>query len=163
MKVAVSGASGKTGRLLIQSLIQSGHQPRLLVKPSSQLPEAFQALNIHSVNIQDASSLTDALAGCDALVIATGARPSLNLLGPKTVDYHAVATQVQACKAQGVKRVILISALCAGHHFHWLNCFGLVLLFKRKGEKVLEASGLDWTIIRPGQLSDRTIQLEEAS
>ena len=94
------------------------------------------------------------LKGCTALVIATGARPSINLAGPLQVDAAGVQSQVQACRAVGLQRVVLVSSLCAGRWLHPLNLFGLILVWKRLGERWLERSGLDWTVIRPGGLSE---------
>ena len=62
--------------------------------------------------------------------------------------------QVESCKTIGLKRVILVSSLCAGKLFHPLNLFGLILLWKRIGERSLQNSLLDWTIIRPGGLNE---------
>ena len=96
-----------------------------------------------------------ALQGCTELVIATGARPSINLAGPLQVDAWGVQAQVQACRSLGLKRVVLVSSLCAGRWLHPLNLlFGLILVWKRVGERCLERSGLDWTVIRPGGLSE---------
>jgi len=93
-------------------------------------------------------------------VIATGARPSINLAGPLQVDALGVRQQIQACRAVGLRRVVLVSSLCAGRWQHPLNLFGLILVWKRLGERWLEQSGLDWTVVRPGGLSEREQNLE---
>ena len=62
--------------------------------------------------------------------------------------------QISACQAVGLKRVVLVSSLCAGRWQHPLNLFGLILVWKRLGERWLEQSGLDWTVVRPGGLSE---------
>ena len=71
------------------------------------------------------------------------------------VDAWSVTSQVESCRRVGVNRVILVSSLCAGRWRHPLNLFGLILIWKRVGESALETSGLDWTVIRPGGLSER--------
>ena len=96
----------------------------------------------------------------DSLVIATGARPSIDLSGPMRVDAWGVRRQVESCRRVGVSRVVLVSSLCAGRWRHPLNLFGLILVWKRVGERALETSGLDWTVIRPGGLSERDQDLE---
>ena len=68
--------------------------------------------------------------------------------------------QIQACQAVGLRRVVLVSSLCAGRWLHPLNLFGLILVWKRLGERWLEESGLDWTVVRPGGLSERENGLE---
>jgi uncharacterized protein YbjT (DUF2867 family) len=94
-------------------------------------------------------------------VIATGARPSVDLAGPLKVDALAIRAQISACKAAGVGRVLLVSSLCSGRWLHPLNLFGLILVWKRLGEQWLEASGLAWTVIRPGGLKEAEEQLEQ--
>jgi uncharacterized protein YbjT (DUF2867 family) len=54
-----------------------------------------------------------------------------------------------------------VSSLCAGKLIHPLNLFGLILIWKRLGEKYLEASGLEWTIIRPGGLNEHEENLKD--
>jgi len=49
---------------------------------------------------------------------------------------------------------VLVSSLCAGRWTHPLNLFGLILVWKRLGERWLEQSGLEWTVVRPGGLSE---------
>jgi len=159
--IAVSGASGKTGWRVVQEAIGRGWSVRAIVRPQSQLPEALSAaereglLELQRLDLSQAEALQHALSSCEALVIATGARPSPNLAGPLQVDALAVREQIQACRAVGVKRLVLVSSLCAGRWQHPLNLFGLILVWKRVGEQALERSGLDWTVIRPGGLSER--------
>ena len=74
--------------------------------------------------------------------------------GPLQVDAFGVHIQAQACAAVGLKRVVLVSSLCAGRWLHPLNLFGLILVWKRVGERTLQNSSLDWTVIRPGGLSE---------
>ena len=99
-------------------------------------------LEVRRLELDTAEALLHALQGCTALVIATGARPSINLAGPLQVDAWGVQAQVQACRSLGLKRVVLVSSLCAGRWLHPLNLFGLILIWKRLGERCLERSGL---------------------
>jgi nucleoside-diphosphate-sugar epimerase len=117
-------------------------------------------LEVVRLELGDAVALQQALQGCNALVIATGARPSVDLAGPLKVDALAIRDQLAACKAAGVGRVVLVSSLCAGRWLHPLNLFGLILVWKRRGERWREQSGLDWTVVRPGGLSEREQDLE---
>jgi uncharacterized protein YbjT (DUF2867 family) len=56
--------------------------------------------------------------------------------------------------------VVLVSSLCSGKLFHPLNLFGLILVWKGVGERQLAASGLDWTVVRPGGLKEAEEGLE---
>ena len=87
-------------------------------------------------------------------MIATGARPSVDLAGPLKVDALAIRSQIAACREAGLKRVVLVSSLCSGRWFHPLNLFGLILVWKGVGERWLAASGLEWTVVRPGGLKE---------
>jgi uncharacterized protein YbjT (DUF2867 family) len=153
-RVAVTGASGKTGWRVVQEALARGHQVRALLRPGSEAPEGLAGADIVRLELGDASALRQALEGCDALVIATGARPSVDLLGPMKVDALAIRSQIAACQAVGLRRVVLVSSLCSGRWIHPLNLFGLILVWKRVGERWLEQSGLRWTVVRPGGLRE---------
>ena len=159
--IAISGASGKTGYRIAEELLRAGDQPRLLLQPSSVLPESLEHCDQRRLRLEDREALDAALSGCDALVIATGARPSVDLTGPMRVDAWGVQRQVESCQRLGIRRLVLVSSLCAGRWQHPLNLFGLILVWKRVGERALEASGLDWTVIRPGGLSEREDNLDQ--
>ena len=154
------GASGKTGWRVVDEALQRGLPVRAIVRPHSVLPPSLAKaeqqgdLEVKRLELQTAEALHHALSGCTALVIATGARPSINLAGPLQVDAFGVRAQLSACKAVGLQRVVLVSSLCAGRWRHPLNLFGLILVWKRLGERWLETSGLDWTVVRPGGLSE---------
>ena len=157
MTLAITGASGKTGWRIADEALKQGQSVRAILRPGSLLPaqlDGRQQLSVIRADLDDASALRQALEGCDALVIATGARPSIDLAGPLKVDALAIRQQIAACRSAGVRRVVLVSSLCAGRWLHPLNLFGLILVWKRLGEQWLERSGLDWTIVRPGGLSE---------
>ena len=158
--VAISGASGKTGYRIAEEVKARGDQARLLLRPQSELPGSLAGADQRRLSLMDPHALDAALEGVDALVIATGARPSVDLTGPMRVDAWGVQRQVDSCRRVGVRRVVLVSSLCAGRWQHPLNLFGLILVWKRVGEQTLEESGLDWTIVRPGGLSEREDHLE---
>ena len=161
LTVAISGASGKTGFRVAEEVLARGDKARLLLRPSSVLPDSLTGVDQRRLALSDAQALYQALRGVDGLVIATGARPSVDLSGPMRVDAWGVKAQVESCRRVGVTRIILVSSLCAGRWRHPLNLFGLILVWKRVGERALEASGLDWTVIRPGGLTEREHDLSE--
>ena len=162
MRIAVTGASGKTGWRVVDEALLRGNQVVPILRPDSQVPQALAdgKVEIKRLDLANQAALVAALSGCDALVIATGARPSLDLAGPLEVDALGIRAQISACKKAGVERVVLVSSLCSGRFFHPLNLFGLILLWKRLGERWLAASGLKYTIVRPGGLKEAEEQLE---
>jgi len=160
MLLAVTGASGKTGWRLVEEAQARGHRVRAIVRPDSVLPPGLAGAEVVRLAFSQSEALRQALAGCDALLIATGARPSPNLAGPLQVDALGVRQQIQAAQQVGLRRVVLVSSLCAGRWFHPLNLFGLILVWKGVGEESLAQSGLDWTVVRPGGLSEREENLD---
>lgn len=160
-RLAVTGASGKTGWRVVQEALSRGYQVRALLRPQSEVPDGLSGAEILRLELSDGDALRQALEGCDALVIATGARPSVDLLGPMKVDALAIRSQIAACKAAGVERVVLVSSLCSGRWIHPLNLFGLILVWKGVGERWLQESGLRWTVVRPGGLKETEDGLEQ--
>ncbi|MFN6132256.1 MAG: SDR family oxidoreductase [Synechococcaceae cyanobacterium] len=158
--IAISGASGKTGYRVAEEVLAAGDRPRLLLRRQSSVPAGLEGCEQVRLELSDADALDQALKGADALVIATGARPSIDLTGPMRVDAWGVNSQVESCRRVGVKRLVLVSSLCAGRWVHPLNLIGLILVWKGVGEQALQRSGLDWTVIRPGGLSEREEGLE---
>ncbi|MCY4174225.1 MAG: SDR family oxidoreductase [Cyanobacteria bacterium MAG CAR3_bin_5] len=159
--VAISGASGRTGFRVAEEALAQGRTVRLLVRPASRLPPSLADCDVRRLDFGRLPQLVEALTGCHSLVMATGARPSANLLGPFQVDAQGVQRQVQACQQAGVGRVVLVSSLCSGRLWHNLNLFGLILVCKRWGEEALENSGLNWTVVRPGGLKEAETDLEQ--
>ena len=154
MRIAVTGASGKTGYRVVEEAVKKGLKVRQIIRKNSGISKGLDNLETIRVSFDNKDELDNSLKNIDALVIATGARPSIDLTGPAKVDALGVYRQLQSCKRVGVKRVILVSSLCTGKLLHPLNLFGLILIFKKIGENFLRNSSLDWTIVRPGGLNE---------
>ena len=154
MKIAITGASGKTGYRISEEAVKKGYKVRQIIRKNSKVIEGLKNLETFRVSLDKKEELDKAIKDIDALVIATGARASLNLTGPAMVDALGVYRQLESCKRVGIKRVILVSSLCTGKLFHPLNLFGLILLCKKIGENLLRNSDFEWTIIRPGGLKE---------
>ena len=152
MKVAITGASGKTGYRISEEAIKKGYKVRQITRKNSKIVEGLENLETIRVSLDNKKELDIALKDIDALVIATGARASIDLTGPAKVDALGVYRQLESCKRVGIERVILVSSLCTGKFFHPLNLFGLILIWKKIGENFLRNSNFEWTIIRPGGL-----------
>ena len=154
MKIAITGASGKTGYRISEEAVKKGYKVRQIIRKNSKVSAGQERLETLRVSLDKKGELDEALKDIDALVIATGARASLDLSGPAKVDALGVYRQLESCKRIGIKRVILVSSLCTGKLFHPLNLFGLILIWKKIGEKLLRNSNFQWTIIRPGGLKE---------
>ena len=154
MKIAITGASGKTGYRISEEAVKKGFKVRQIIRNKSKIREGLDSLETIRVSLDKKEELDRALNDIDALVIATGARASLDLTGPAKVDALGVYRQLESCKRVGIKRVILVSSLCTGKLFHPLNLFGLILIWKKIGENFLRNPNFEWTIIRPGGLKE---------
>ena len=154
MKVAITGASGKTGYRIVEEAVKKGFKVKKIVRKNSNVVEDSKNSETLRVSLDNKNALDNALENVDALIIATGARASLDLTGPAKVDALGVFRQLQSCKRVGIKRVILVSSLCTGKLFHPLNLFGLILIWKKIGENFLRNPSFEWTIIRPGGLKE---------
>ena len=154
MKIAVTGASGKTGYRIAEEAVKKGIKVKQIVRKNSEVSENLNNTETTRVSFDKKYELDKALENVDALIIATGARASLDLTGPAKVDALGVYRQLQSCKRVGIKRVILVSSLCTGKLLHPLNLFGLILIWKKIGENFLKDQSFDWTIIRPGGLKE---------
>ncbi len=154
MKIAITGASGKTGYRISEEAVKKGYKVRQIIRKNSKVIEGLKNLETFRVSLDKKEELDKAIKDIDALVIATGARASIDLTGPAMVDALGVYRQLESCKRVGIKRVILVSSLCTGKLFHPLNLFGLILIWKKIGENFLRNSNFEWTIIRPGGLKE---------
>jgi uncharacterized protein YbjT (DUF2867 family) len=155
MKALVVGATGQTGRRIVQELVQRQIPVRAMVRDlalAQQIlpPEAELVVG----DVLDLSSLEVALKGITAILCATGAKPSFNFWEPYQVDYEGTKNLIDGAKAKGIQRFVLVSSLCVSQFFHPLNLFWLVLYWKKQAEGYLQDSGLIYTIVRPGGLKN---------
>ncbi|MBD2178530.1 SDR family oxidoreductase [Pseudanabaena sp. FACHB-1998] len=150
MKVFVAGATGQTGQHIVAELIKRNISVRALVR---NLDQARQILppeaELVQGNVLFADPLNAAIADCDMVICATGAKPSLNALEPYLVDYLGTKNLVNTAKAKNIQHFAIVSSLCVSKFFHPLNLFWLVLFWKKQAEQYLQASGLTYTIVRP--------------
>ncbi|UOQ56367.1 SDR family oxidoreductase [Leucobacter allii] len=159
MKIALLGATGRTGTELMSQALDAGHEVVAYVRRPDALTSR-EGLSIVGGQLDDREALTRALDGCDAVAVA---------LGPKISQHNApimataVPPVIAAAKANGVKRVVVLSALGVGDTFantRYPYRFGcrtfLAANFRDHvaGESQLAGSGLDWTTVHPGPLSD---------
>lgn len=155
MKAFVAGATGATGSRIVAQLVDRGVPVVAFVRDAAA---ARASLPIEATllegNVTDKESVRRALAGCTVLLCATGARPSLDPTGPYQVDYEGTKNLVDVAKESGIEHFVMVSSLCVSRFFHPLNLFWLVLYWKQQAEAYLQASGLTYTIVRPGGLKE---------
>lgn len=155
MKAFVAGATGETGRRIVQELIARNIPVIALVRDIEKArgilsPEAELVVG----DVLQPESLTAALGDSTVLLVATGAKPSFDPTGPYKVDFEGTKNLVNAAKAKGIEHFVLVSSLCTSRLFHPLNLFWLILLWKKQSEEYIQKSGLTYTIVRPGGLKN---------
>ncbi len=155
--VLVAGASGGTGRHLVEQLTADGHEVKGLTRDpdSAQARTGFDILWVAG-DVRDPESLSGIMAGVDYVQCAVGAREPFGPNRPEIVDYKGVTHLVDAAKAAGtVKRFVLLSSANVTIVEHPFNKgFNNLLIWKYLGEDYLRRSGLDYTVVRPPQLLD---------
>ncbi len=155
MKVLVVGATGETGKRVINTLVDRQIAVRALVRnydsAKAVLPPGTE---IMVGDLLEPEAIKAAIAGCTVVINAAGARPSVDLTGPFKVDYLGTRNLVDVAKTNGIEQLVLVSSLCVSNLFHPLNLFGLILVWKQWGENYLRQSGVPYTIVRPGGLKN---------
>ena len=160
MKTIVFGATGTIGKLAVQDLLAAGHAVTAFARTPAKLGLAHPGLTLAAGDALDSEAVATAVAGQDAVIVALGAGMSRR----SRVRSEGTLNVIRAMQRHGVKRLVCQSTL--GAHESWDNLnffwkrimFGALLrpVFKdhELQEQLVRASGLDWTIVRPGAFSD---------
>ncbi|QBG55432.1 putative epimerase [Bacillus amyloliquefaciens] len=155
MKVFLIGANGQIGQRLTGLFQKDGtHTLRAMVRKEEQ-KEALQAAGTEAVLADlegSAEDIAKAAEGCDAIVFTAGSGGSTGHDKTLLIDLDGAAKAVEAAKKVGIKRFIMVSALQAHNRANWNESLKPYYVAKHYADKILEASGLTYTIIRPGGL-----------
>ena len=100
-----------------------------------------------------AADVADAISGADAVVFAAGAGPGSGPARKETMDYAGAAKLIEAARTAGIRRYLMISAMAADPDAPG-DGFAVYLRAKGRADAELAASGLDYTIVRPGRLTN---------
>jgi uncharacterized protein YbjT (DUF2867 family) len=152
--VVVAGATGGTGSQLVIRLLEKGYTVRAFVRDADRAREQLgDHLEYVEGDVKDPDSVAAAVAGMDALISAIGAGRGGDT--PEAVDYQGVKNLTEAAAAADLQHFVLVSSRGATQKDHPLNkMFNNVLIWKLEGENALRASGVAYTIVRPGGLID---------
>jgi uncharacterized protein YbjT (DUF2867 family) len=155
MKAFVAGATGETGRRIVQELVDRHIPVRAMVRDIAKARTILPAQTELVIgDVLDLTSIINALGDSTVVLCATGAKPSLNPAGPYQVDFEGTKNLVNAAKSQNIEQFVFVSSLCVSKFFHPLNLFWLILYWKQQAEQYLKDSGLNYTIVRPGGLKN---------
>ncbi|MYK37153.1 MAG: SDR family oxidoreductase [Gammaproteobacteria bacterium] len=155
--VLVAGATGGTGSLVVAELVKQGYPVRAFVRDTAKAAERLGA-DVEAVvgDLKDPASIAAALDGVGAVINAAGASAGG---GPgntaENVDFEGARNLAEAALAAGAGQYVLVSSRGVTDDDHYLNrMFNNILIWKRRGEEAVAASGIPYTIVRPGGLSD---------
>jgi uncharacterized protein YbjT (DUF2867 family) len=151
MDVVVAGGHGKIGLRLLALLVERGHRARGLIRNPDHAAE-LSAVGAEPVecDMEQVDDLSGCCAGADAVVFAAGAGPGSGPERKQTVDYGAAVKLMEA----GVSRYVMVSAISAGRPGEWSEQMRPYYEAKAGADERLVESGLDYTIVRPGGLTD---------
>lgn len=157
MDVVVAGGHGKIGLRLLRLLAARGDRARGLVRNPDHADDlhAAGAVPVLCDLEGDEVDVAAAIAGADAVVFAAGAGPGSGAARKRTMDHQGAVRLMDAARDAGVERYVMISAMGAGRpELAGDEVFAAYLEAKGAADDALRASGLRFTIVRPGGLTD---------
>src|SRR3954469_10264388 len=152
MRVVVAGGHGQIGRLLLELLAQRGHTAVGLIRNPAHAEDLRSLGDVPLVH--DLEGGDDLALEADAVVFAAGAGPGSGAERKWTMDYGGAVKLMRA----GVQRYVIVSAMGAadpppeGEG----DVFGEYVRAKARADQDLMASDLQWTVVRPGRLTDES-------
>ncbi len=154
MKLFVIGATGRTGREIVQQALERGHQVTAFVRSPESITLKNERLTVLNGNAMDENQLFDAMQNHDAVLSALGPR---RVFKPSSLLHDSALATTRAMHRSGVKRLVILSAAA---HFPGIpnRIVSFILRSHMRDsldmEEVVQASGLDWTIARPPRLTE---------
>ncbi|KAK9843431.1 hypothetical protein WJX81_002050 [Elliptochloris bilobata] len=166
---AVIGAGGPTGLECVKRLAQLGRPVQAIIRSPDKYTDLFSGLgsNVTAVkgDVESSESLTVALAGVKNIIFAASGK---GYWSARAVDELGVGAVAEAAKAVGVKHIVLVSSALVSPHN---RCHPIRLILnnirwglmdsKYRGENLLRKSGITYTVVRPGGLTNGPALTEE--
>jgi uncharacterized protein YbjT (DUF2867 family) len=157
VKVAIAGAHGKVGLRLARLLADEGNRVVGLIRNPDHAGDVAAAgasalvCDLEQANAQAIAAVID---GADAVVFAAGAGPGSGAARKLTVDRDGAIKLLEAACAAGVQRYLMIGAAGVESPPQGDGVFDTYMRAKAEADTAVEASDRDWTILRPGGLTD---------
>jgi uncharacterized protein YbjT (DUF2867 family) len=151
MNVAVAGGHGQIAQRLLKLLAERGDVARGLIRNPDHAPD-LEALGAEAVlcDLEGDDDVAAAVAGADAVVFAAGAGPGSGAARKETMDLGGAVKLMEA----GISRYVIVSSIGASRPEQASEQMRPYIEAKAEADRRLEASGLDWTIVRPGRLTN---------
>ncbi len=161
MKLVVLGATGGTGLEIVRQAIARRHQVTAVVRSSERLKEFGDRIVVKQGNLLDSDALEEALRGQDAIVSGFGPRLPIAKSDANLLRGFATALTTAMPRA-GVRRVVVVStaflfrdSIVPPTYLFGRLFFPGVIVDASGMERIFMKSGLDWTMVRPPQLTDK--------
>jgi uncharacterized protein YbjT (DUF2867 family) len=159
MRIVIAGGHGKIALLLERLLAGRGDQVVALIRNPAQIADVHETgaeavvCDLEAASAGDVAAL---LSGADAVVFAAGAGPGSGAPRKDSVDRAASVLMADAAEQAGVRRFVQVSAMGTGQPPQpgRDEVWAAYLTAKTAAEDDLRARDLDWTIVRPGRLTD---------
>jgi len=159
-RILVLGASGRTGRLVVEQALGHGHQVVALVRDRARLQLANDRLTVIEGDATLSADVARAVEGCDAVISVLGSGG----VRPVHVYSDGVANAIHAMAARGIDRLVVVSSQSVGARTEELSLRARAMralpgmrevyqdMERMEGDVML--SDLEWTIVRPAALTD---------
>ncbi|MFE4830943.1 SDR family oxidoreductase [Streptomyces sp. NPDC056672] len=158
MRIVIAGGHGQIALRLERLLAERGNEVAGIIRNPGQAEDLRKAgaepvvLDLESASVEEVS---EALKGADAVVFAAGAGAGSGTARKETVDRGAAVLLADAAERAGVRRYLLVSSIGANPDHRGDDVFDVYLRAKGAAEEdVRSRSALDWTILRPGMLTN---------
>jgi uncharacterized protein YbjT (DUF2867 family) len=155
MDVVVAGGHGKIGLRLLERLVAEGHTARGLIRNPDQAAD-LEAVGATAVvcDLEHEDPGDEALSGAEAIVFAAGAGPGSGAERKRTMDLGGAVKLIEAAQARGISRYVIVSSIGAENPPEGDEGMAPYLRAKAEADAALAASGLEYTIVRPGPLTN---------
>ena len=156
MRIAVAGGHGQIAMLLYPLLKTRGHHVSGLIRNKAHAGEVRDAgAEPVLCDLESTADVAAAVRRADAVVFAAGAGPGSGAPRKLSMDRDGAIKLINAASSTGIRRYVMISAMHAEHP-RGDEVFQTYLRAKAEADQALRGSGLDYTIIRPGRLTNES-------
>jgi uncharacterized protein YbjT (DUF2867 family) len=155
MDTVIAGGHGQIALLLGRLLAERGDRVRGVIRNPDHAPD-LEAIGVEPVvfDLEHDDDLAAVIAGAEAAVFAAGAGPGSGAARKETMDRDGAIRLIDACRAVGAKRYVIVSAMGANPGVTGDEVFEVYLRAKFEADEAVRASDLDWTVVRPGRLTN---------
>lgn len=157
--IAIVGGHGQIALHLIEQLRARDHDVVALIRNDAHTSDVEQrgaTARRLDIEQQDADAFASVFDGCDAVVFAAGGGPDGNIGRKRAVDLEGALKSVEGARIAGIRRFVQVSAIGVDLPLpeDTDDVWRAYVEAKRDADVALRESGLDWTIVRPGKLTD---------